>query len=150
MKADLRENIDQLEDIPKKDRRSIYDAALAMIVAGGNMPLLYNPLLKLAGMSTSRAGEITRLLLFRAKAFTEQESRMRLGITHAVWMYANSPCMMNPGAPTDADLKQDAAHQAANGKKFEIAKGLQINSEWTLPGRGAGCKCVSRSVIPGL
>jgi hypothetical protein len=58
--------------------------------------------------------------------------------------------MMNPGAPTDADLKQDAAHQAANGKKFEIAKGLQINSEWTLPGRGAGCKCVSRSVIPGL
>ncbi len=150
VKADLRENIDQLEDIPKKDRRSIYDAALSMIEAGGNMPLLYNPLLKLAGMSTSRAGEITRLLLFRAKAFTEQESRMRLGITHAVWMYANAPCIMNPGAPTDADLKQDAAHQAANGKKFEIAKGLKINGEWTLPGRGAGCKCVSRSVIPGL
>lgn len=114
------------------------------------MPLLYTPLFKLDGMSASRAGEITRLLLFRAKAFTEQESRMRLGITHAVWMYANAPCMMNPRSPTDADLKQDAAHQAANGKKFEIAKGLKINGERVLPGRDPGCKCVSRSVIPGL
>ena len=114
------------------------------------MPLLYNVLLELDGMSTGRAGEITRSLLFKARALTEQEKRMRLGITHAIWMYPNAPCMVNPRHPTDADRKQDAAHQAANGKRFEIGKGLLIDGEWTLPGRGAGCKCVSRSVIPAL
>jgi uncharacterized protein with gpF-like domain len=148
VKADLRHNIEQLDDIPKRRVREVYAAALAMIEAGGNMSLLYNVLLELDGMSTSRAGEIARTLLGKARALTEQDSRTRLGITHATWMYANAPCMVNPSHPTDADLKQDAAHQAANGKRFEIGKGLLIDGEWTLPGRGKGCKCVSRSVIP--
>jgi hypothetical protein len=150
VKADLRKSVEELEDVPKEHACKIYDAALAMIEAGGNMPLLYNVLLKLNGMSKGRAGEITRLLLNKAKALTEQEKRSKFGITHASWMYANAPCMVNPSHPTDADRKQDAAHQAANGKQFEIGKGLLINGEWTLPGRGDGCKCVSRSVIPGL
>jgi hypothetical protein len=150
VKIDLRENIEQLGDIPRKRVREIYDAALAMIEAGGNMPLLYNVLLELDGMSAGRAGEITRTLLSKARALTEQESRTRLGVTQATWMYANAPCMVNPSHPTDADRKQDAAHQAANGKRFDIGKGLLIDGKWTLPGRGVGCKCVSRSVIPGL
>jgi hypothetical protein len=150
VKADLRQNIEHLEDIPKKHVRYIYDAALGMIEAGGDAPLLYNALLKLDGMSTGRAGEITRTLASKAKALTEQESRARLGITHAIWMYANAPCMVNPSHPTDVDRKQDAAHKAANGKRFEIGKGLLIDGEWTLPGRGNGCKCASRSIIPGL
>jgi hypothetical protein len=150
VKADLRQNLEQLDDIPKKHVREIYDAALGMIEAGGNAPLLYNALLKLDGMPTGRAGEITRTLASKARALTEQESRARLGITHAIWMYANAPCMVNPSHPTDADRKQDAAHQAANGKRFEVGKGLLIDGEWTLPGRGMGCKCISRSVIPSL
>jgi hypothetical protein len=101
-------------------------------------------------MSTRRAGEITATLLNKAEALTEQESRMRLGITHAIWMYANAPCMVNPSHPTDADRKQDAAHQAANRKRFEVKKGMLIDGEWTMPRRGVGCKCISRSVIPGL
>jgi hypothetical protein len=150
LKRDLRQNIEQLGDIPKKHVCEIYNAALGMIEAGENTPVLYNALLKLDGMTTGRASEITRILASKAKALTEQESRARLGITHAIWMYANAPCMVNPSHPTDADRKQDAAHKAANGKRFEIGKGLLINGEWTLPGRGNGCKCVSRSVIPGL
>jgi uncharacterized protein with gpF-like domain len=150
VKADLRKNIEVLGDIEKNHVREIYDAALSMIEAGGNAPTLYNALLKLDGMSTCRAGEITRTLASKAKALTEQERRAKLGITHATWMYANAPCMVNPNQPTDADRKQDAAHQAANGKRFEIGKGLLIDGEWTLPGRRTGCKCISRSVIPGL
>lgn len=150
VKSDLHRNVEQLEDVPKKQVRAIYDAALAMIEAGGNMQLLYNVLLKLDGMSARRAGEITQILLSRARAFTEQERLLRLGITHAIWIYANAPCMVNPSQPTAVDLKQDAAHKAANGKRFEIGKGLLINGEPTLPGREAGCKCVLRSVIPGL
>lgn len=62
VKADLRKNVEQLEDVPKKHTREIYDAALAMIEAGGDAPLLYNVLLNLDGMTKGRAGEITRTL----------------------------------------------------------------------------------------
>ena len=145
VKADLHQNIERLGDIRKRHVREIYDAALAMIEAGGNMPVLYHALLELDGMSTGRAGEITRTLLSKARALTDQESRMRLGITHATWIYADLPCMVNPFHPTDADRKQDAAHQVAHGTRFEVGKGLLIEGEWTLPGRGRGCKCFSRS-----
>ncbi len=150
VKADLRKNVEQLEDIPKKHIREIYDAALAMIESGGNMPLLYNMLLKVDGMTKGRAREITITLGNKAHALTEQERRVRLGITHAIWMYSNAPCMVNPKHPTDADHKQDAAHQAANGKQFEVGKGFLINGVWTLPGRDMGCKCNSRTVVPWI
>jgi hypothetical protein len=150
VKADLHQNIERLGDIRKRHVGEIYDAALAMIEAGGNMPVLYHALLELDGMSTGRAGEITRTLLFKARALTDQESQMRLGITHATWIYANAPCMVNPSHPTDAARKQDAAHQVAHGKRFEVGKGLLIEGEWTLPGRGDGCNCFSRSFNLGL
>jgi hypothetical protein len=111
VKADLHQNIERLGDIRKRHVREIYDAALAMIEAGGNMPVLYHALLELDGMSTGLAGEITRTLLFKARALTDQQSRMRLGITHATWIYANAPCMVNPSHPTGAARKQGSARE---------------------------------------
>jgi hypothetical protein len=40
VKADFRKSAEELEDVPKEHVRKIYDAALAMIEAGGNMPLM--------------------------------------------------------------------------------------------------------------
>ena len=44
VKADLHQNIERLGDIRKRHVREIYDAALDMIEAGGNMPVLYHAL----------------------------------------------------------------------------------------------------------
>ena len=81
---------------------------------------------------------------------TISERQSSLGITHAIWMYANAPCMKDPwcDCPTAADIRQDSAHRAANGKKYEIAKGLFVDGKWTWPGVEEGCKCCSRPVLP--
>ena len=65
-------------------------------------------------------------------------------------MYANAPCMKDPwcDCPTAADIRQDSAHRAANGKKYEIAKGLFVDGKWARPGVEEGCKCSARSVLP--
>lgn len=149
VKADLRRNLEALPEVPRKQIQEVYDAALSMIEGGGNMATLYSVLLKLDEMNSARAKQITRSLNQKARAFIEQESRAKLGITHATWMYANAPCMVNPSRPTDADRKQDAAHRAAHGQRFSIEKGCLIDGKYTLPGRNDGCKCSSRSVFPG-
>jgi hypothetical protein len=58
--------------------------------------------------------------------------------------------MRDPNHPSAAEVQRDAAHCAANGKRYEISKGLFVDGKWTWPGVDEGCKCVSRSIIPGL
>jgi hypothetical protein len=84
------------------------------------------------------------------KAAKHGSHHSSLGITHAIWMYANAPCMIHLSYPMPGEVQQDAAHCAANGKKYEIAKGLFVDGKWTWPGLEVGCKCTARSVIPGL
>jgi hypothetical protein len=53
----------------------------------------------------------------------------------------------DPRHPVAADVQQDSAHRLANGKRYEIGKGLFVDGKWTWPGVEEGCKCSSRAVI---
>lgn len=97
------------------------------------------------GMTEGLVVEITRWLRNKAREETNQERQGSLGITHAIWMYSNAPCMINSSA---AGVRQDSAHRSADGKRYEIAKGLFVDGKWTRPGAELGCKCVSKSVLP--
>lgn len=148
VKANLRRNIDSLNDIEKTHIREIYEVALRSVLAGGDMHMLSVALMKIEGMTRGRAVEITRSLHNKATEQINRERMLSLGITHAIWMYSNAPCMVNPRHPTDAEIRQDAAHTAVNGKKYEIAKGLFVDGKWTRPGVEEGCRCSARSVLP--
>jgi hypothetical protein len=115
---------------------------------GFDAHLLYTELSKIEGMPKERAADITRSLHNKAKAQIDRERKTSLGITHAKWLYANAPCMKDPRHPTDADIRRDAAHKAANGKIYDPSKGLLVDGKWTWPGVEDGCKCVSRIVLP--
>jgi len=90
----------------------------------------------------------TRMLSFYIRHQSNLARLRKLGITHAIWIYANAPCMKDPSHPTAADVQQDAAHCSANGKRYEISKGLFVDGKWIWPGLEVGCKCVARSVLP--
>lgn len=150
VKADLRRNIELLDDLEKEHVRQIYEAALRSISAGRNLHMLFIALMQIEGMPKGRAAEIARSLHNKATALITRERQASLGITHAIWMYPNAPCMRDPKHPVAADVQQDSAHRAANGKKYEIAKGLFVDGKWTRPGVEEGCKCTARSVLPKL
>jgi len=151
-KTDLLRNIELLDDVEKIHVKPIYELALRSIVAGGDLHLFCTELMKMGidGMTKGRASEIGRALSNKAKATISRERQAALGITHATWMYANAPCMKDPRHPTDTEAQQDSAHRSANGKKFEVGKGLFLDGKWTWPGVEEGCKCSSRAVLPGL
>ena len=150
VKADLRRNIESLADLQKKQIPQIYEAALHSVLAGRDMYSLCMALMRIEGMTKGRATEISRSLHNKATAIINREQQASLGITHAKWLYANAPCMRDPNHPSAAEVQRDAAHCAANGKRYEISKGLFVDGKWTWPGVEEGCKCASRAILPGL
>jgi hypothetical protein len=150
VKANLRRNIELLNNLEKKHVQQIYEVALRSILVGFDRQMLHTALLKIEGIPKDRAVEIARSLHKKARVQIDRERMLSLGITHAIWMYPNAPCMKDPfsSCPTAEDVQQDSAHRAANGKKYEIDKGLFVNSKWTWPGVEDGCKCAARAVLP--
>jgi hypothetical protein len=96
--------------------------------------MLFTALMQIEGVRKERAAEIARSLHNKATAIINRERQASLGITHAIWMYPNAPCMIDPRHPVAADVQQDSAHRLANGKKYEIDKGLFVDGKWTWPG----------------
>lgn len=150
--ADLERNIRELPQIAEHDFDDVYDVALRSIAAGGDLHMLSTGLvaMNIEGMTPRRASQISTFLWFRAQERMEREQLAAAGITEARWMYSRAPCMVDPKKPTAQDLLQDAAHKAADGKRYCIAEGLLINGRRTWPGREFGCKCSSQPRIPGF
>jgi uncharacterized protein with gpF-like domain len=148
VKADLRNNILLLRDVDEHHFDQVYEAALRSITAGRDLSVLYNALMRMniAGMTKGRASDIAHLLNNNATALMTRERLDTLGIKQAVWRYSGAPCEINPKTPTG----QDAAHRAANGKSFDVSKGMFLNGKWTWPGTEPGCRCVSKSCVPGF
>ena len=147
VRASLRRNIESLDGVGKEHIRPVYEAGLRCVLAGGDLHVLFVALMKIEGMPKERAAEIARFLHSKAKAQIDRERQASLGITYARWMYSNAPCMRDPSRPTAADIQQDSAHRAADGKRYVIGKGLLVDGKWTLPGIEDGCKCVSRAIL---
>jgi hypothetical protein len=152
VKADIRQNIIRLEEIDRNHFDRVYEAALRSISAGRDLRVLYNALIemKISGMTKRRAADIALLLNNKATALMDRERLESLGIKHALWVYSGAPCEINPKEPTGQESQQNAAHKAANGKSFDVSKGMFLDGKWTWPGVEPGCRCMSRPVVPGL
>ena len=152
VKADLRRNVELLAGVEKKNVKRIYELALQSIVGRRDFYSFCTEMMDMhiEGMTRSKAAEIGTSLANKAGAVIDRERQASLGITHANWLYANAPCMRDPSHPSAAEVQRDAAHRAANGKRYEVSKGLFVDGKWTWPGVEEHCKCVSRSILPGL
>ena len=62
--------------------------------------------LHIEGITKSKAAEVGRTLANKAGAVIDRERQVSLGITYAIWRYANAPCMKNPSNPTDAETRK--------------------------------------------
>ena len=152
VKADVRNTILTLPEIDRSNFEQVYDATIGSISAGRDLHLLFDALMQLniVGITEARAAEIARHLNNRATSLMQRERQTALGMTHGIWLYSGAPCIVDLERPSDRDIRQDAAHKAADRKEFQVAKGMFLNGKWTWPGADPGCKCVSRSKIAGF
>lgn len=150
VKKDLDAYLSKVQDIGKRRKRQVLELALQTVAGQGKLDVFCTSLLRMdiVGMTRPRAIELALFLHGRAHAIIERERRTSMGIKHATWRYSGAGCFNNPTNP--AQMKQDAAHRAAHGKRYDNIKGLLINGKRTWPGMDEGCKCISISEIPGL
>ena len=140
VKADLRSNIQKVKEFDETLLEQIYDSALQSISKGRDLGTLFNAImeLNLPDMTKRRASEISLSLNNKATALMNRDQQVSVGIKYAMWVYSQAPCQMNPKNPSSEDIRQDAAHQAADGQRYEVAKGMLLNGRWTLPGARRG------------
>ncbi|MGB8364434.1 MAG: hypothetical protein ACLQUZ_02155 [Rhizomicrobium sp.] len=150
VRAEIKRCVIDIEGPTESQRDAIYDAALRSVSAGRDLRTLCVALTELGieGMTQRKASAIAVLINNRATALMNRAQQQSLGIEKAQWMYSGAPCMANPPMPTD--IERDKAHKAADGQHYKVSQGMFLNGKWTWPGYEDGCRCVSKSIIPGL
>jgi len=148
VKVEIRKNVELIEGLAPEDFDEIYEMVLLSVQKGRDLGGLRLELQARFGMTKQRAMDISRFQHNNASALIDRIRQQELGIKEAIWRYSGAPCA--PKDPTPKEARQDAAHKAADGKTYDVSKGMYLNGKWTWPSCEERCKCTSRSVLPPL
>lgn len=138
LQAVLGGNVSLIRSIGQQYLNRVEESVWRSVNAGYDMAQLTRELRKDYGISERRATFIARDQTNKAKAAIEKARRQELGITEAIWMHSHAGKEPRP------------SHVAANGKRFDVSKGMYLDGKWVQPGTEPNCRCTSRSVIKGF
>lgn len=140
MAAVVAENVGLIKSIPEQYLGRVEQATMRSVAAGRDMAALKKDISRLRVVTSRRAALIARDQNNKATASLQRVRQMELGITQAIWMHS-----YGGHHPRKSHLKND-------GKRYDVAKGWYDPEEkrWIIPGELINCRCVSRSVIPGM
>lgn len=134
----INESVNLIKSVGDQHLKNIQTYVWDCVTQGYDLSLLIKNLEKNIGVSKRRAKNIAINQAGRAHAIIEQARRQELGITKAVWLHSH------------AGKKPRPSHVAANGKEFDIEKGMYLDGEWVLPGQAINCRCGSKAIIEGI
>lgn len=128
-------NVGLIKSIPMEYLADVQKYVNESIEAGFDLATLTDNLDHAYHIGRNRAKLIAIDQTQKVHAVMEQARRKELGIKRAVWRHSA------------AAKEPRKSHVAANGKEFEVDKGLLLDGEWVLPGQAINCGCTSRAVI---
>lgn len=136
--ASLAENVGLIKSIASEHLTQVEGLVMRSVSAGRDLAGLSAELHERFGVTKRRAAFIAFDQNQKATASITRVRQQSLGCTEAVWLHSHG------------GKEPRKSHQAADGKRYLIAKGMEIDGEFILPGQLPRCRCVSRSIIPGL
>lgn len=138
MQSAVGENVSLIKSIASQHLHEVEGAVMRSMQAGRDLEALSDELRARYGVTKRRAALISRDQSNKMTAVINRERQKELGITQAVWMHSHAGKHPRP------------SHVAANGKTYDIDKGMYLDGEWVLPGQAINCRCTAKSVIPGF
>lgn len=143
MNASVAENVGLIKSIPQKYFGQIEGIVTRSYSAGRDLETMVKDLRTLYPKAVNRVEFIARDQSNKLNSTVENARRQELGITQAEWMHSGG------------GKHPRKEHQKATGRIYDIRKGCPIKNEkgqleYIQPGEKPGCRCVSRSVLPGL
>lgn len=136
--AVLAQNVALISNIAEQHLAGIEGAVMRSVATGRDLKSLSTDLQKQYGITKRRAAFIAIDQNNKATAVVTKVRQQGLGITQAMWRHSHAGVHPRP------------EHVAADGKTYDVAKGMFLESKWVWPGTEPRCRCTSRSVIKGF
>lgn len=137
LQAVIAENIGLIKSISSEHLQGAQGILMRSVSRGRDLGGMTKELEERYGITRRRAAGIAKDQNNKATAIIQRVRQKELGITEAFWLHNSSK-------------HPRQSHVDANGKRYEIAKGMWIDGEYILPGEKINCHCLSRSIIPAI
>lgn len=137
-RATVFENVNLIKSIASQHLTQVQGMVMRSVQTGRDLGALRKEIEGQFGVTRRRASLIAKDQNNKATAVITRARQTELGITQALWMHSSAGKHPRP------------SHVAADGKTYDVTKGMYLDGVWTFPGREINCRCVSRSVIPGF
>lgn len=134
------ENVALIKSIPAKYLADVEGDVMRSVQSGRDLKSLQTDLLSRYELTKKRAAFIARDQNNKATAVMTKARRLSLGITQAEWVHSGGGVH-----PRQSHVKAGREH-----KRYDIAKGCEIDGEYIMPGELPNCRCTSRAIIPGF
>ena len=140
MDAAIAENVALIKSIPARYLTNVQGLVYRSAQEGRDLGTMAKELQKQFGVTKRRAATISRDQNNKLTATFTRVRQQELGITQAIWQHSG-------GGKT-----QRRSHVAQSGKPYDISTGWWDPDEkkYIWPGTLINCRCVSRSILPGL
>jgi uncharacterized protein with gpF-like domain len=144
MRATVGENVVLIKSIASEHLSDVQGLVMRSVAAGRDLGTLTAELQKRYAITKRRAALISRDQNNKMTANLTRVRQHDLGIKTAIWLHSGG----------GKEPRHD--HLEANGKEYDIATGEFLDGfvldggARIFPGQLIGCRCVSRSVVPGI
>ncbi len=135
MKAAVGQNVGLIKSIPTEYLADVSKLVWSAVEGGFDLKTLTDNLDHAYHIGRNRCKLIARDQSVKVHAVMEQARRQEIGIKRAIWRHSSAAKVPR------------ASHVAANGKIFDVDKGMWIEGEYILPGEKINCGCTSRAII---
>lgn len=138
LQASIQENVSLIKSINADYFTQVEGLVMRSVTAGRDLKSLTDELQARYGVTRRRAKLIANDQNNKATAQMARVRQQSLGITKARWQH------------TGGGKNPRHSHVEANGKIFDLSKGLKIDGEYIFPGELINCGCVGVPIIPGV
>lgn len=135
MRASVGMNVGLIKSIPGEYLGDVQKYVWEAVEGGFDLATLTDNLDHAYHIGRNRCKLIARDQANKVHAVMEQARRKELGIKTATWRHSA------------AAKEPRQSHVKANGKEFDIEKGMFLDGKWVLPGQEINCGCTSRAFI---
>lgn len=135
--AVIGEQVGLIKSIASQHLTQVQTVVMQGVQTGRDLGYIHNQLRERYGVTKRRAALIARDQSNKATSTLTRTRQLALGIEKGIWRHSGAGKEPRP------------EHVAADGKEFDLQKGMYLEGVWTWPGHEINCRCTWTPVIAG-